>query len=514
MESEREGGESPQRGRHSTWEDPLGNWFDPTGRKGPERLFPWGRGPCHDGSTMRVLLVTHAFLPRSLAGVEVYTASLARALLRQGNSVGIFTAATVGADPHGGTVEEDFEGMPVWRLTMNHPYRPLAATVRDGMVEEALRGVMKRFRPDVVHFQHLLHASSGCIDEVVMAGTRAVLTLHDYYVTCPSGGQRFRRGMGICETRDFATCAACFRGYRHREGPLESLALTWQRRTPTGLGGKLFSTFARLPAPVQTGIRRINGVLARSREENAAREGASGEEIRAVDSRNRDFAETLSRAHALLSPSAFLAHRLEEEGVVERGRIGVIPNGTDLPQHPSPPPGVKSPSSPLRALFLGTPSPHKGLELLAEVATRLSLGVAEILIQGPNPFPAYRAELSSLSQARIRFLGEVPPAEVAAVLDACDVLCLPSQWWENAPLTLLEARARGRPVLASRIGGIPESVSDGVDGFLLPPSDVTAWVQALESLARDRGRLARLAASVRPPPSMDQHALAVRQRYS
>ena len=68
--------------------------------------------------------------------------------------------------------------------------------------------------------------------------------------------------------------------------------------------------------------------------------------------------------------------------------------------------------------------------------------------------------------------------DVKPVLEAADVYCLTSRW-EGLPAALMEAMAAGLPVVATRVGGIPELVTDGVDGTLVPPGDPAAVAGAL-----------------------------------
>ncbi|MCB9913645.1 MAG: glycosyltransferase [Planctomycetes bacterium] len=77
-----------------------------------------------------------------------------------------------------------------------------------------------------------------------------------------------------------------------------------------------------------------------------------------------------------------------------------------------------------------------------------------------------------------------------ALLAAADVVAVPSLWPENAPFVIREAFAAGRPVLASDTPALRESVSDGVDGRLLPQGDVAAWRAALTPSSRARPRRA------------------------
>jgi glycosyltransferase involved in cell wall biosynthesis len=105
--------------------------------------------------------------------------------------------------------------------------------------------------------------------------------------------------------------------------------------------------------------------------------------------------------------------------------------------------------------------------------------------------------------ARVRLAGPKPLEEVARHLAAADLLALPS-WAEGTPNVVLEALAAGRPVVATRVGGIPDVVHDGETGLLVPPHDVSALAAALDDALERSWDEARIAASA--PPSWDASA--------
>jgi glycosyltransferase involved in cell wall biosynthesis len=74
--------------------------------------------------------------------------------------------------------------------------------------------------------------------------------------------------------------------------------------------------------------------------------------------------------------------------------------------------------------------------------------------------------------------------EVASYYAAFDALILPSAN-EGTPVSAIEALAGGRPVVATRVGGVPDVVRDGIDGFLVEPGDVDAMAERLSTLAAD-----------------------------
>jgi glycosyltransferase involved in cell wall biosynthesis len=97
--------------------------------------------------------------------------------------------------------------------------------------------------------------------------------------------------------------------------------------------------------------------------------------------------------------------------------------------------------------------------------------------------PAYSARLRELARgdARIRFRGPFAQPEAGRIWEAVDVLVVPSLWWENSPLAILEALAAGVPVVASRTGGVPEILPEAA-GILVEPGDARALRAALEAV--------------------------------
>ena len=109
---------------------------------------------------------------------------------------------------------------------------------------------------------------------------------------------------------------------------------------------------------------------------------------------------------------------------------------------------------------------------------------------GPDRRDLERMVVGAGLGARVHFLGH--RTDVPDVTQVYDVAVVPSLW-ECLPYVLMEAMALGKPVVASRVGGIPEVVADGVTGTLVPPRDSGALAAAIVDLLRIRPRRAHSA---------------------
>jgi glycosyltransferase involved in cell wall biosynthesis len=131
-------------------------------------------------------------------------------------------------------------------------------------------------------------------------------------------------------------------------------------------------------------------------------------------------------------------------------------------------------------LYLGRLSPEKGLPTLLEAWADLDV---QLLVAGDGP---ERSRLERFASSRVTFLGMVSATQAAELLREARALILPAEWFEPAPRSIVEAFAAGVPVIATRRGGIPESVEDGRSGVLFPAGDVASLRRAVESLMDDR----------------------------
>ena len=192
----------------------------------------------------------------------------------------------------------------------------------------------------------------------------------------------------------------------------------------------------------------------------------------------RRMLEAARLADRVIAVSDGIADGLVAAGVA-RDRVLVLPMGVDERLFRSSPRAAARAElglDPSRRLvvFVGRATADKGIGELAAAAAALA-GDADVVVVGP----ADAGRLHGL-----RYAGAEPPERVATWLAAADVFCLPS-WAEGTPVSVAEALASGRPVVATRVGGIPRQVGESA-GLLVEARDAGGLTAALrEALARE-----------------------------
>lgn len=187
-----------------------------------------------------------------------------------------------------------------------------------------------------------------------------------------------------------------------------------------------------------------------------------------------------------VAPSEFLAERLRRQ----RFEVRVIRNA---PRAAGAAAALHERAQEPTLLYAGRLSEEKGVGLLLEAARDLSGLQLRIAGDGPLAEP-----LRAAASQNVRFLGRLSADELSRELARCWAVAVPSTWYENAPLAVLEAFAAARPVLVSDHGGLVELVDDAREGWRLAPGGLSAWREALGRIPQsadelgEMGRRARL----------------------
>jgi N-acetyl-alpha-D-glucosaminyl L-malate synthase BshA len=186
-----------------------------------------------------------------------------------------------------------------------------------------------------------------------------------------------------------------------------------------------------------------------------------------------------------------------------RSEIAVIPNFLDCTRYaPNPDPALRArlcPPDRYDGLLLHVSNlrPVKRLDAVVDIFRRVRKARrVKLVIAGDGPERARVVQQAAEADLtdHLEILGEQD--DVRGLLSAADVFLLPSAQ-ESFGLAALEAMACELPVVASRVGGLPEVIEHGVTGFLFPPDDTSSMAQAVMSLLGDRSARQRIARAAR-----------------
>jgi glycosyltransferase involved in cell wall biosynthesis len=211
-------------------------------------------------------------------------------------------------------------------------------------------------------------------------------------------------------------------------------------------------------------------------------------------------------ADVVVTVSDYVARRQVDVGLIPPDRVVTVWNGLSVPSS-------KVAGEAVACVSFGIPAgrpvvvcacratPEKGVTHFLRAfdqAARHQNGnrpVALYLGEGPQmaELQALRESLSSKND--VVLAGYLPDA--SRILDCADLCVIPSVWQDAFPLAVLEAMARGKPVIASRVGGIPEMIEHGVHGLLVPPADEASLSAAIREVLADRDLAARLGEAAR-----------------
>ena len=186
----------------------------------------------------------------------------------------------------------------------------------------------------------------------------------------------------------------------------------------------------------------------------------------------------------IVTPSAFFRRKLTEYRFGE-GKVLHIPNCVDVHKL------VPHFENDGYCLYFGRLSEEKGVSTLIEAMKRVRAG--RLIIAGTGPLEeeiAQKVQAEDIST--VEMVGFKSREELSALIKNAMCTILPSQWYENGPMSLLESFAFGKPVIGSNIGGIPEHIEAGEDGLLFQCGNSEDLADKINSLYQDPQRTINL----------------------
>ena len=443
---------------------------------------------------MKILQVVHSFLPDNFAGTEVYTYRLSKALQNMGHEVSVFFRRNDPGKDEYSLTSGMYDGIPTFAL--NHTLNRSSSfqdTYLNKDIDITFGSLLDSLKPDVVHIEHLLFLSLGIIKESRKRSIPVVFTINDYWLFCPKG-QLLTEQLQLCDGSSQELCVPCVK--------------------PQFFIRKNSMSFYNLlrnygPRWLLMVVKRIYFYVMESRA--GVKEGF----LELIAQRAFIAKETVSQISIFITPSEFARDLFLKKGISAE-KVITCRHGI---RNPVLPPERKNYEKIIRFGYAGTLLPMKGIDLLVKAFRRVPSPDARLLIYGKaKAYAGYESFYKELkketkSDPRITLMGDFDNADIGNVLSNIDVLVVPSIWPENAPLIILEALAAKVPVLASRIGGIPELIRDGENGFLFTPLDKVDLEKKLKDILMTPGMPGKLREKIGPVKSINENALEIENIY-
>jgi glycosyltransferase involved in cell wall biosynthesis len=420
---------------------------------------------------MKILIAVHHFPPRYWGGGERQAYRTALALQRRGHTVKVVCVDYADRGPSDGVMwkDDEYNGISMHRLSFNQKFVPDPITWEydNAWIGSHLQDLIDDFQPD------LLHCLGGYLisgSPILVAKERhvpVVVTLLDFWYICRR--ITMSRSDGKLSTLPInpITCARCLGEEKRRYRWLTRIApdvakFYWHKQTT---------------------------------------------QARNIQARKDFLFQALNQADAIISPSQFLRSLYIQAGVnpahIIFSRFGLDPaiipskKTSELVLHDQ-----------LRITYLGQIIEAKGVHILLQAVRQLATLPLLVKIYGnAGCSPQYTAQLRRIiaNDNRICMAGSYQEQqELSQILDATDVVVVPSTWFENSPTVILEAFTYSVPVITSNLGGMAELVQDGKTGLLFKPGDPDDLARCIRRLVEEPGLIATLRTGIKPVRSLDE----------
>jgi len=411
---------------------------------------------------MKIAFFVHCFFPDHFYGTETYTLELAKNYQAMGHDVTIVSAIFQGEPLAAELVTRyEYQGIPVICIDKNQlPHTRVKETYYQPSMGPVFENILSQLQPDVVHVTHLINHSAVLLEITSKLGIPTYATFTDFFGFCFNNKLETASGelcSGPSTTR--ANCVTCY----IKDAARSSHAESWMRRATTPLAAKIIAYLA-------VGLHKFPGL----------RGGQIDTLIEDIACRPGVLNNLYNSGYfAAIAPTKFLGDAYRANGM--KMPLHNIWFGVDIDRSPKP---VRSAGHVPVIGFIGQIAPHKGTDLLVEAFCRLPRNSAQLVIYGPDDQdPFYIEGLKSRAKGHdVQFMGTFPKDSMAIVLQEIDLLVIPSRWYENSPLVLLNALATHTPVLVSDVSGMTEFVDKGINGRVFQRGNLDDLFRQLEDI--------------------------------
>lgn len=423
---------------------------------------------------MRILQVVHDFLPDYVAGTEVYTYSLSKELSKR-HKVHLFFNAR---DAKGKEFvkEGSYDGLPF--TSVNSP-GDLIFGYKNKKVDKVFRGVIEEFRPDVIHFQHLLWLSTGLVSIAHKRKIPTVFTLNDFWLLCPRL-KLIDTDSNLCFKIKRFKCSRCM--WRYRLFGLKGIKIS-EPKTYLNLPKNVIKTIFNR----QTRLKIMLHIL-------YLRPRAARTIFQEVD--------------LFIAPSNFLRDKYIEQGLTEN-KIIYSDYGMDKSLFSN---LEKTSSQEVRFGFIGAIMPQKGIHILLEAFSNIKDATLKIYGRRDADIGYYQGLRKDLRN--VEFMGEARTEEERRkMFSNIDILVFPSIWFENSPLVIHEAFMAKLPVITSNLGGMAELVKHNKNGLLFEAGNSNDLHEKIRMVIDNSGLIEKLRENIGPVKTIEEDSRNLEKIY-
>jgi len=358
---------------------------------------------------MRILVVVHRYPVKGGAGAENYSRQLCDELARN-HEILVVTRSEVFQGEYCETC--DINGFPYPVIAFVKHTRDtdrLDKNYWNPDLDAAFSHICQSFQPDVVHFQHCISLSTSMVSCAARLEIPVFFTLHDYWFICPDIIMLDSQGKPCSDWSSDGRCRNCL--FRKSPGPKILIQ------------GKKY---------IHTRRKRMHDALMKCKK---------------ILVPSLPLQRTIIDFGIPASRTQYWPHGIAQDWIVHRKKF-------KTPLH-----------SPIRIGYIGTFAYQKGVDLLLQAFKSLDEPNAELHLYGDierdsetrQRVRGWRNEINSES---IQFKGSFQPDQLGEIHRNLDLIVVPSRWYENRPLSILEAFSAGNPVLGSDFAGVADLLSD------------------------------------------------------
>ena len=357
---------------------------------------------------MKIVQITNLYPPFIAGGAEIYVENLVRILSSDKNEVYVITNVP----------GKRFDDSRVINLNKRNSDILTSLLLPNPLIYRKIKKILAQLKPDIVHV-HNIHISLSTAAIFAAKDFLLAVTVHDFYLFCPTLRFMYEDGK-VCE---LDKCINCVHKYYTSE-----IMKRW--------GHFKFLSVLLKSGPLCSSIYKI---------------------------RKKQMEKLIHLIDKFICPNKSQKPMLEKIGI-STNKVAVLPYTSDFESREITIPNGKYLG------YAGGLIKEKGVHILLKALSMLPEDI-KLLIAGDG---VYRDELVQLSKdlgiyERVQFMGKLGRHKMRNFYDMIHILVVPSLWPEVLGIVGLEAMASGKAVIGSNIGGIPDWIEDGVNGFLVPP---------------------------------------------